>query len=379
MFQIDNPNINMFTYFKDGFLYTPTDIYNRAFLLLFHQMRQSKVCYHKKPFYRVYYDQIEQFVQAMNMPSNSETPYFSLTFLSEMTHNHLAVPEGLDTRLESLIKSMSSKGFLENTMLIVYGDHGHRISGFSVHTEIGQYERARPFLSIRLPNTFKDTSYLKNLKNNRHKLTSFYDVYQTLRHFLFLNKFDVDHSDSNNPANSENCRKQFRVNDPELRSYRGVSLFEELDASRGCEEALIPERYCRHFKGIPLGKEEFMLLTKHTMEEATDFVVQQLNNMFDKQQELCELYRLDKVNSFQKIVIKSKKDTAFYKLVLELSPGSSVFDAFLDLDKQGKLRLKSKPVRLSVYGDQSYCVNERINKNYCFCKNQLASKAASVD
>ena len=52
---------------------------------------------------------------------------------------------------------------------------------------------------------------------------------------------------------------------------------------------------------------------------------------------------------------------------------------FINLDKQGKLRLNRKPVRLSVYGNQSYCVYERINKNYCFYKKQLASKSASVD
>jgi hypothetical protein len=107
MFQIENQNINMFTYFKDGFLYSPTDTYNRAFLLLFNQMRQSKVCCHKKSFYRVYQAQIEQFVQAMNMPSNSETPYFSLTFLSEMTHYHLAVPVILLSLISYAIESIN--------------------------------------------------------------------------------------------------------------------------------------------------------------------------------------------------------------------------------------------------------------------------------
>ncbi len=107
MFQIENQNINMFTYLKDGFLYSPTDTYNRAFLLLFNQMRQSKVCCHKKSFYRVYQAQIEQFVQAMNMPSNSETPYFSLTFLSEMTHYHLAVPVILLSLISYAIESIN--------------------------------------------------------------------------------------------------------------------------------------------------------------------------------------------------------------------------------------------------------------------------------
>ena len=70
-------------------------------------MRQSKVCCHKKPLYRVYHAQIEQFVQAMNMPSNSETPYFSLTFLSEMTHYHLAVPDILLSLISYAIESIN--------------------------------------------------------------------------------------------------------------------------------------------------------------------------------------------------------------------------------------------------------------------------------
>ena len=41
------------------------------------------------------------------LPSNSETPYFSLTFLSEMTHYHLAVPDILLSLISYAIESIN--------------------------------------------------------------------------------------------------------------------------------------------------------------------------------------------------------------------------------------------------------------------------------
>ena len=371
MYHVDDPKINIFNYLVNGFLYSPTDIYNRAFNLQLDFMRKlnraNRICYAKKPVYRIFYDQIEQFVQLMNTPPNAKTPYFSLTFLSELTHDYLAVPDGLDIRMRDLIRSLCSKGFLDNTMLIVYGDHGNRLTHFA-STEIGQYERSRPFMSIHLPQSFRKTSYMSSLKENRHKLATFLDIYQTLRHFEFINKFSVNLKDVDDPKNSEQCRKQFRVNDKTIRSYRGISLFEELNSNRSCDEALIPDKYCRNFKTMPLNNETFVQLTNYTQKEAIDLIVQQLNKMFNGQQKLCELYLVDKVNSFN--MIKSGIKT-WYKVVLSMSPGESVFDCILTLDTNGKLKVKDKPIRLSLYGRQSHCIDDTVNKNYCFCKKKI--------
>ena len=91
--------------------------------------------------------------------------------------------------MRDMIKKLYSKGYLNDTMLIIYSDHGNRLTEFSAYTEIGRYERSRPFLSIRLPNEFKNSVYMKNLENNRHKLATHFDLYQTLQHYSVLNKY----------------------------------------------------------------------------------------------------------------------------------------------------------------------------------------------
>ena len=64
------------------------------------------------------------------------------------------------------------------------GDHGNRINRYSYATEMGKLERYRPFLSVTLPEKLKNSTIAKNLKYNSDKLVSFFDLYQTLRHFL---------------------------------------------------------------------------------------------------------------------------------------------------------------------------------------------------
>ena len=91
----------------------------------------------------------------MDKPPNLNTPYFSYTFLNEYTHDDIAVPEGFDKRLRDMLARFERKGLLKNTLLAVYGDHGHRLSEFGIYTEVGKFERNSPFLSIHMPIKFQ--------------------------------------------------------------------------------------------------------------------------------------------------------------------------------------------------------------------------------
>lgn len=362
MFHLDNPKISMFHWGKQGFLYEPVDYYNRAFTTKLEYLRRKKqLCYLKKPMYRLHFDRIEEFVTRMNSPINKETPYFSLTFQAEFTHDTLAPPPGMDKRLSDLIEKLHSKGFLNDTLLIVYGDHGHRLSPFAAYSKLGRYERSRPFFSIRLPDQLVNSVYMKNVQNNRHRLTSFFDVYQTLRHYQFLNTFKkLDLS-------GDECRQQFRINSREVRNNRGVSLFEEIDESRTCNEALIDDKFCRCYRQVALTESEFRATTGFQFQEVINLILNRLNDMFDGQADLCDLYRFRDLNS---LTVTRMNGMVVYETIIETDPGKALFEVSFKVDTvANQLKLRESPVRINKYGSQSLCIENPFNKNYCFCRN----------
>ena len=368
MFYLDFPEGSMLHNSKHGFLYKPTDFYNRAFSMKLSKLSNpsNKICYGKMPLYRIYFDKIEEFVTRMNSPMNKGMPYFSLTFQVDFTHDFLSPPPGADKRMRDMIKKLYSKGYLNDTMLIIYSDHGNRLTEFSAYTEIGRYERSRPFLSIRLPNEFKNSVYMKNLENNRHKLATHFDLYQTLQHYSVLNKYKFD-LNSANKENSESCRKQFRTNYRDKRNNRGVSLFEELSKFRTCAEAMIDYRYCRCYnKMVPITKDEFKINTGYNFNSAIDIILNKLNNMIDGQKNLCMPW---KFHSLDALNIKAiNNDFIIYEAIIIVEPGKATFEVNLHLDANKELKIKEDPTRLNLYLNQAKCIKIAVNKNYCYCK-----------
>lgn len=75
-------------------------------------------------------------------------------------------------------------------MVIFMTDHGSR-HGPLRNTYYGKLEERLPFFSILVPKWFQ-TKYplaYQNLRKNKDRLTSPYDIYQTLKHILNLKDF----------------------------------------------------------------------------------------------------------------------------------------------------------------------------------------------
>lgn len=101
----------------------------------------------------------------------------------------MAIPWQLDEALMRTLQRLDTNGYLDNTLLVVFSDHGNRLKFFAYATEIGKLEKYWPYMSIRLPKSWSTTRYAQNARLNRDKLISFFDIYQTIRHHLFINKF----------------------------------------------------------------------------------------------------------------------------------------------------------------------------------------------
>ena len=257
---------------------------------------------------------------------------------------------------------------LDDTMLIIYGDHGNRMTSFSFKTDIGEYERNRPFFSIRPPNRLKQSVYFKNLFENRHKLVTFYDVHKTLRQVLHWNKFGIEDT---------TCRELFQINTEKNRDLRGISLFEEISVNRSCREALIENKRCTCVDFAIPTEAEFKKQTGFLFSDAVQKVIEYINRIFDVKRELCEVYKLNNIVKFQmdtNSASYSKSGKIKLKCLFIADPGEAWFQANFNFDIKNKIFvINQAPTRMSKYGKQSSCVDNSFFRNYCFCKKQNKS------
>ena len=363
MFQEDDPELGMANYLLNGFRYHPTNLYMYPFVVNYLRNRAGPgKCHHSKPTHLTWYDNIAQFIERMNTPANKKTPYFSITFISDYTHNNVAVPKDMDKGLRDLLVNFEKKGMLKDTAVMLYGDHGNRMNGFGIYTNQGVFERNRPFFGLKLPSRFKNTVFMENVRNNKERLASFFDTYKTLRHLLYLSEYNPNLKPV---ESSDKCNQQFRESTPKTRSLRGISFLETIPKSRTCIDALIPAKRCSCSDQVDISELRFRNETNQTMNQAAQYIVDNINNIFDKKRELCQKYELEKL-----VIVKKLRGTSKYRFQLRAEPGSALFDTIIQLENM-KFTQQDNPTRLSKYGNTSHCISDKDNKNYCYCKKQL--------
>jgi hypothetical protein len=278
--------------------------------------------------------------------ANKKLPYFSFNFLKYYTHDYLVAPSGFDAELTDLLWQFEKKNYLDKTLLIVMSDHGNRLSQYGFYTEPGRIERSMPFMSIRVPKKLHNTEFHKNIESNRNKLISIFDIYKTLAHFKYINEFGIE------PMLNQSCRHNFKQSQPEIRSMRGISLFELVASNRTCLEALVPSSYCLCTLKQPINEITYFNETKYSFKESGELIVDFINAMTTAYRSQCIPFTLSQVKSVKKL--KYSADTWLYNVQLVLTPGESVFEANLKLDEQKKLKVyENKVNRLSKYRQQS--------------------------
>ena len=148
-----------------------------------------------------------------------KTPKFGMTFFSDICHSRLNDLSLMESDLLGFFKLMKERHYLDNTILVTFGDHGIRFGSIRT-TVIGKMEERLPFLSITVPDWFaKDyPEFFKNLRGNLDVLTSPLDVHATFRHILSYPSL------------------------PTEIGY-GRSLFTEL-GDRVCKETGVPTHFC---------------------------------------------------------------------------------------------------------------------------------------
>lgn len=108
------------------------------------------------------------------------------------------------------------------------GDHGQRIS-LTRFTFVGRIEERAPLFGIYFPAWFKNKypKLINNFRQNTHRLTTNYDLYQSLK----------DIAEGNFDGKIRNNKI--------VRNDKGVSLFHNvIPSNRTCKEANIPINHC---------------------------------------------------------------------------------------------------------------------------------------
>ncbi len=175
----DDPTRTLFNYESKGFSRSsPTSFYPRPFWLHMYQNHDiSHLCLNKRiPKIEILLNQTKAFIEAN---SERSVPYFSFTFSIEVTHNDFNRAQLLDSHISHFIESIRNS--VNNTILIVMGDHGNRY-GPVLKTTIGRIEERMPLFAIHLPKQLLKTySHLQYfLDENNDKLINWLDLHQLL-------------------------------------------------------------------------------------------------------------------------------------------------------------------------------------------------------
>lgn len=294
-------------------------------------------------------------------------------------HDSLYLPEHFDRELKETLVEFENKGFLDNTLLILTSDHGHRLSKYYYETDYGQIELSSPLLNMRLPKKLRNSAFYQNAYENRNKLISIFDLYKTIRHFNYINKFNVHNNHEHYNDGRLKCNDKFRKNDIQTRSLRGISIFESIDENRNCLEALIPLTLCTCNLKSDIDEATFKQETKYDFLNVSTKIVDELNKMTELSREKCHEFKFKNVVNVKKVILNR---VLFYQFRIMVQPGSSTtFEAnfrakleYFNYDNTKKIRvtlsLYDKIKRLSKYGNQSKCVTELHLQGFCYCKSK---------
>ncbi|PAV69200.1 hypothetical protein WR25_01543 [Diploscapter pachys] len=111
-------------HFLRGYTRKPADHYYRPFYThLYKELRSKwKVCYDGRLLALDFYSSWHRFIKY-----NADKCYFGFTFVTSITHDNGNYLELTDDFISDKLQKLEKSGALQNTMLVIMGDHGGRV------------------------------------------------------------------------------------------------------------------------------------------------------------------------------------------------------------------------------------------------------------
>jgi hypothetical protein len=358
--------MGLFSYVKHGFKEQPTDYYVRPFIKtaeddVGHKKESNaKLCVGSKMTTEVLLDYVSSF--AVTMSSKDSFAFF---WGASLTHDYLNYPSLGDDLHANFLKHLQDTGSLNHTVFIFMSDHGIRWGGIR-QTYQGRLEERLPFVFFVFPQWFKDAypTAVANLHKNAHRLTTPFDIYETLLDVLDLGKIE-------NPS----IQKRGEELEKGKSKPRQISLFLPVHKSRTCSEAGINPHWCtcQISKPVPVADARIKSLSLT--------LVEHLNTLL-KPYGMCSQLQLEEVKSasveypLEHLSNKTKdKGLKDYVLVIRTTPGDALFEGTLrHYIGSNKIKVIGVVSRINAYGSQSSCVTDFHMKLYCYCNSYFGKR-----
>uniref|UniRef100_A0AC34F682 Uncharacterized protein n=1 Tax=Panagrolaimus sp. ES5 TaxID=591445 RepID=A0AC34F682_9BILA len=289
---------------------------------------------------------------------------FALNWLTELGHDWLEQVSIGDLDISEFFKGQHKN--LKDSFVIVFADHGHRFDPIR-QSMIGRIEERMPFFSISIPENIKQKVPKLNqiVNENSKKLTSFWDLYITLKDILDLTT-----------TNSWESLNNAIQDVPKFRQYspRGLSLLRPIPTKRNCLSAGIPEDFCI------CQRETQISVNDVRVQEAAKKVVKEVNRLLEPEAEQCSELFLDKIEHAQTFLPNEKiafdGNAGFYvmfRVALIVKPSMAFLEGTIRhlISDENDYTIIGDINRINKYGNQSSCVNIPLLRKYCFCKNNV--------
>ncbi|XP_051171897.1 uncharacterized protein LOC127288466 isoform X1 [Leptopilina boulardi] len=346
----DEAKISTFNYLKVGFVDPPTDYYLRPYILATEKLLKSR-----RRFANYYCTGPEVAAERiLNSAVDFATkfqgvPYFGFFWTNSVSHDTINGLSSMDTNILSRLEYLEREGIMNDTMIIFLSDHGMRIGDFRM-TFMGWYEERLPFFYIWLPQWFRDENpeVYDSLTINQNRLTSPFDLYETLRDIVIRGGGDAGPS-----TGCPKCR----------------SLFKTVPFERGCEDAGVPPHWCvcSAFEKDNASS-QIVVRGAHKILDHIENIVK--NYKTKKGKRLCAKFKLKKIHRIHKVVdLNSSNSTsnAEYFYMIQVTPGDAKFEATIHYYGSDNYNVTDEQIsRIDLYGPGSKCLDHG-QKRYCHC------------
>ncbi len=289
---------------------------------------------------------------------------YAWIFIGEISHGDFNAVQLLDSDLLQFLDQFNKKGYLNNTLLILLGDHGWRYGDFR-QTVQGKLEERLPLFSMTFPKWFKQKypTLAKNLRTNTERLTSWFDLYVTFHHLLEY----------------PNKPKTFK---------HGMSLLTEVPLERSCKDASIPQHWCPcvQWSAVDRQHEHLQKAALAAINHINDLNFHEpLGAKKCSQLSLLKLKRAERETPTTQVLRFRRsgkdgykpefsssiraKDRCSYQITFITLPNHGVFEASVHY-VYGRFLVKGSISRINKYGDQPKCIASLLPhlRKYCYCK-----------
>ncbi|KAH8326745.1 hypothetical protein KR067_012756 [Drosophila pandora] len=361
----DETNIGTFNYLKPGFVDQPTDYYGRPNYKSFESGLKTwkcegcsmKYCIGRRITSSYVYDMAKEFGRRYV----DKQPIWGLFWSNSFSHDSFQMPSKMEDYVLQYLMDFEDDGVFEHSIMIFMSDHGSRY-GKIMSLPSGFLEERLPTMFIYLPPWFRSQypEYANALEVNMNRLSSNYDLHNTLKHIIELGSPDEPQL-----PQAHDCPKC-------------QSLFKPLPELRVCEDAGIPEHYCTC---VP-----YQRIKDDWADRIAPLVIKKINEYLGNRNisDICATLTLRYIHKTEIKVdlddnfhdLNRIRDVAFYRTKFKVKQNSADFETTLVFNNKTETVEVDVPKisRTDSYEKVSRCVEDKTDKMYCICKSAITDQ-----